>query len=176
MVYYRFAADEDEDGLFDYDGDFMSDDSSPIDLGSQVTFISTNSELEQIDKLGLYVSGGCSVGTFDSTADSLAEKFVKTVAIGFVGGSEVVWGEDGWYPREHGGWYSEGVQFRFFEQLMQYKRPGQALALAKTKDIAVSIGFHIDTAMDHIGKIGAVVEAFARESRVKFVTCSEIRG
>ncbi|MCJ7650683.1 MAG: hypothetical protein MUP85_18895, partial [Candidatus Lokiarchaeota archaeon] len=46
-------------------------------------------------------------------------------------GSYVIWGEDKWYERTHGGWFVQGLGFRFIEQLFQYNQPGKALALAK---------------------------------------------
>ncbi len=42
-----------------------------------------------------------------------------------------MWGEDQWYERAHGGWFVEGLGYRFWEQLFQHNQPGKALALAK---------------------------------------------
>ena len=84
-----------------------------------------------IIKLGFYYLGGCSVGSFDHNETSLQEYFLHNAAIGAIGGSEVVWGEDFWTERDHGGWYSEGLQARFWEQLLTFNQPGKALVIAK---------------------------------------------
>lgn len=125
-----FTVDYDGDGLFDRNGtDYYA---PPIDETTSIPFISIYSNYNySADKLGFYYLGGCSVGTFDEPDDCLTETILKTVGIGCIGGSNVVWGEDEWYEREFGGWYSDGLTYRFFEQLMQFGQPGAALAHAK---------------------------------------------
>ncbi|MHA1521461.1 MAG: C25 family cysteine peptidase [Promethearchaeota archaeon] len=132
MVRTVFTTDLDGDGLFDRDGS-MFDGAAAIDTTQNRPLINTGSPLaSNQEKLGFYYLGGCSVGTFNAEGgDCLTEYFLKTTAIGCIGGSQVVWGEDEWIEREHGGWYSEGLTFRFFEQFMEFSRPGKALALAK---------------------------------------------
>ncbi len=125
-----FSKDYDGDGLFDRNGTGYY--ASPIDETLSLPLITTYDDLApNANVLGFYYLGGCSVGTFNSPTDCLTETFLKTIAIGAIGGSQVVWGEDEWYEREFGGWYSDGLTYRFFEQLMANPQPGAALALAK---------------------------------------------
>jgi hypothetical protein len=135
MVQLIFNNDHDADGCVDYTGDFIYDDSAlqnPEGQTSTIPFIETGDIINQPEpKLGLYLSGGCSIATFTSPNDCLAEKLLKTCSIGVVGASQNVWGEDEWTEREHGGWFAQGIQFRFLEQLVQNNHPGQALAKAK---------------------------------------------
>ncbi len=116
--------------LVDYDGDMLFD---IIDIIERTSLMDTSymNFHPQDNKLGLYYLGSCSVGTFDDPNDCIAEYFLKNCAIGCISGSYVVWGEDQWYERNHGGWFIEGLGFRFWEQLFQYNQPGKALALAK---------------------------------------------
>jgi hypothetical protein len=129
----KWTIDHDGDMLFDYTADPFYGGGDPIDVAKRSSLIDTSyAMLKPVDnKLGIYYLGSCSTGTFDDTSDSLAEYFLKNAAIGVIAGSNVVWGEDQWYERDHGGWFIEGLGFRFWEQLFQYKQPGKALALAK---------------------------------------------
>ncbi len=131
MFRTTFEYDEDGDGLFDWEGEPM-EGGEPVDL--QVSSPVISDLLTQIDptqSLGMYYLGGCSTGTFDDESDCIAEYILKTTAIGCIAGSHVVWGEDQWTERNHGGWYSEGLQSRFLEYLLVHPQPGKALALAK---------------------------------------------
>ncbi|TFH26922.1 MAG: hypothetical protein E4G98_06605 [Promethearchaeota archaeon] len=132
MVRTVFTTDFDGDGLLDWNRSPFNG-GSLIDIIQSPPLINIASALaSDQNKLGFYYLGGCSVGTFDSVdGDCLTEFFLKNTAIGCIGGSRVVWGEDEWFEREHGGWYSEGLTYRFWEQFMHTRRPGQALALAK---------------------------------------------
>ncbi|MHA1775838.1 MAG: hypothetical protein DRO88_05870 [Promethearchaeia archaeon] len=125
-----FTQDYDGDGLFDRNG---TDYYAPaVDETISIPFISTYSDYSSsISNLGFYYLGGCSVGTFNESQDCLTETILKTVGIGSIGGSQVVWGEDEWFERDFGGWYSDGLTYRFFEQLVTYGQPGAALAHAK---------------------------------------------
>ncbi|MEJ2248107.1 MAG: C25 family cysteine peptidase [Candidatus Lokiarchaeota archaeon] len=127
-----WTTDYDGDGLFDWDGS-PYEGGSPIDIASYPELLST--DMDKIspnnDHLGCYYLMGCSNGQFDLPEDCLAEYFLKDGAIVSIAGSYLVWGEDNWTVREGGGWYSEGLCARFYENLFQCKRPGQALALAK---------------------------------------------
>ncbi|MFX0005922.1 MAG: C25 family cysteine peptidase [Candidatus Hermodarchaeota archaeon] len=128
----EWITDYDGDLLFDYTADPFFGDGIAIDeMTWEILFETTIADLNEEDKLGLYYIGSCSVGTFDYPEDCVAEYFLKNVAIGCVAGSYVVWGEDQWYERDHGGWFIDGLDFRFWEQLFQYNQPGKALALAK---------------------------------------------
>lgn len=128
----EWVTDYDGDLLFDYTADPFNEGGFAIDeMTWETLFETTTADLNEEEKLGLYYFGSCSVGTFDYSEDCVAEYFLKNVAIGCVAGSYVVWGEDQWYERDHGGWFVEGLGFRFWEQLFQYNQPGKALALAK---------------------------------------------
>lgn len=133
MVQFLFLDDYDGDGLMDYSGDVMNyTHSYMIEDYDQPDFIRTDSDFDPTaNKLGFYVLEGCSVGTFNETEDCLTETFLKTNAIGCIGSSQVTWVEDGWTEREHGGWYLDGITFRFYEQLMNCSHPGKAFGLAK---------------------------------------------
>ncbi|MHA1562519.1 MAG: C25 family cysteine peptidase [Promethearchaeota archaeon] len=139
MVRVLFETDHDEDGRFDYTSD-PYDSNNPgqdFDVDSVLPLISTDIILNPINnRLGMYYLGGCSVGTFDYEVDSLSEYFLKTAAIGVIAGSQVVWGEDQWTERDHGGWYSDGLSTRFWEQLFTYNQPGKAFSYAKADYVA----------------------------------------
>ena len=147
MIRVLFETDYDEDGRFDYDADPYYEGGNETDVDSVLPLISTDVDLNPTNnRLGMYYLGGCSVGTFDDEYDSLSEKFLKTVAIGVIAGSRVVWGEDQWTERDHGGWYADGLNSRFWEQLFIYNQPGKALSYAKADYIAdrVSLGEDAD--------------------------------
>ncbi|MFW9901184.1 MAG: C25 family cysteine peptidase [Candidatus Thorarchaeota archaeon] len=132
MSICKWLTDYDGDMLFDYTANPFTEEGSAIDVNTWYhLFNSSTIDLIEEDKLGLYYFGSCSVGTFDYPVDCIAEFFLKNTAIGCIAGSYVVWGEDQWYEREHGGWFVDGLGYRFLEQLFQYNQPGKALALAK---------------------------------------------
>jgi hypothetical protein len=75
---------------------------------------------------------GCSNGNFTTPGvESLAEYMLRTVSIGSIGADRIVWGMDNWTELEYGGFYSEGLAYRFYEQLASHDQPGKAFALAK---------------------------------------------
>ena len=128
----KWVKDYDNDGLFDFTADpFYSGGTAIDEMSWDILFETSYSDLIQEDKLGLYFFGSCSVGTFDDKVDCVAEYFLKNVGIGCVAGSHVTWSEDQWYEREHGGWFVDGLAYRFLEQLFEYNQPGKALAFAK---------------------------------------------
>lgn len=133
LHYEEWTNDYDGDGLFDYTDDPFNGDGEPID--DSVWNYLTDTHYYTLDpettELGMFFILSCSTGTFDHTEDCLAEYFIKNIAIGCIASSQVTWGEDQWWERENGGWYSEGIAFRFWEQLFQNNQPGKALALAK---------------------------------------------
>ncbi|MFX0001748.1 MAG: C25 family cysteine peptidase, partial [Candidatus Hermodarchaeota archaeon] len=134
----EWIIDYDGDMLFDYTADPYLEGGTPIDVSIRTSLIDTSyaSLKPEDDKLGLFYLASCSTGTFDDPDDCLSEYFLKNAAIGCVAASYVAWGEDQWYEREHGGWFTEGLGFRFWEQLFQYNQPGKALALAKADYVA----------------------------------------
>ncbi|MFX1420098.1 MAG: C25 family cysteine peptidase [Promethearchaeota archaeon] len=138
MSIEEWKEDYDGDMLFDYTDDPFEGDGVPIDEGEWTNLMSTSymNFHPQDDKLGVFFLGSCSVGTFEDINDCIAEYFLKNTAIGCVAASKVVWGEDQWYERDHGGWFMEGLGFRFWEQLLQHNQPGKALALAKADYVA----------------------------------------
>ncbi len=127
-----WEVDYDHDGLFDYNGSPYSG-GTPYDIAIFPYLITMyDSTIKtQNDKLGFYYLLGCKNGQFDGVEDCLTEFFLKKTAIGCIGGNYLVWGEDNWTERADGGWYSEGLSTRFFDELFNCSRPGQALALAK---------------------------------------------
>ncbi|MHA1602247.1 MAG: C25 family cysteine peptidase [Promethearchaeota archaeon] len=149
MYRISFGEDYDGDGLFDYDGNPITDFyASPVDYMKWDDLISvdnTNLDLSSQTR-GFYYLGGCSTGSFNRSFDCLQEMFLKDIGIGCIAGSEVVWGEDEWYERDYGGWYSDGLSFRFFEQLLDYNQPGKAFALAKQDYLEdrISTGVPVD--------------------------------
>ncbi|MFW9827177.1 MAG: C25 family cysteine peptidase [Candidatus Thorarchaeota archaeon] len=137
-----WTVDHDGDGLFDYTANPFSGGGIPIDeMYWNDLFETSDTDLKAEDKLGLYFFGSCSVGTFDAVSDCVAEYFLKNVGIGCVAGSHTTWSEDQWYEREHGGWFVDGLAFRFLEQLFEYNQPGKALALAKADYAADRIAY-----------------------------------
>ncbi|MHA1374384.1 MAG: C25 family cysteine peptidase [Promethearchaeota archaeon] len=122
--------DYDGDGLFDWNGEMASH----YDESTSIRMIHTNtSEYSMTDNMfSVCYLMGCSNGNFTTLGvDSLAEYMLKTVSIGSIGGDRVIWGEDNWTERSFGGWYDEGLAYRFYEQLDSYDQPGKAFALAK---------------------------------------------
>jgi len=133
LHYEEWLQDHDGDMLFDFTADPIFGNGTRVDLSSWERLVDTiyyPIESEN-NKLGILFLMACSTGTFDYYQDCLAEYFVKNIAIGCVAASYVAWAEDQWYEREHGGWFAEGLGFRFWEQLFKNFQPGKALALAK---------------------------------------------
>lgn len=146
LHYEEWIVDYDGDGLFDYTDDPYFGDGVPIDDSEWYYLTDTHYyplESEE-SKLGMFFILSCSTGTFDHFEDCLAEYFLKNIAIGCIASSQVTWGEDQWTERENGGWYSEGIGFRFWEQLFQNNQPGKALALAKEDYMADRIDSGVD--------------------------------
>jgi hypothetical protein len=128
----EWIIDYDGDMLFDYTADPYFEGGVAIDVSQRSSLIDTSyASLDPDDKLGLYYLGSCSTGTFDDVNDCLSEYFLKNAAIGCIAASYVAWSEDQWYERDHGGWFVDGLGFRFWEQLFKYNQPGKAFALAK---------------------------------------------
>jgi hypothetical protein len=127
-----WTEDQDDDGLFDWDGS-PYEGGIPEDTANYPILWSTSMDhIKPIeDRLGLYFLLGCSNGQFDFHQDCLAEYYLKDSAIASIAGSYVTWAEDNWTARPEGGWYSQGLCTRFFDELFECKHPGMALALAK---------------------------------------------
>ena len=135
---HEWTNDVDGDLLFDYTACPFNESGTAIDTQVFYELLSRDSfNLSPKDgKLGFYYLGSCSTGTFDDSEDCLAEVLLKEAAIGVIASSYVTWGEDNWYERDHGGWFMEGLAFRFWEQFMLSNRPGEAFALAKEDYVA----------------------------------------
>ncbi|MHA1562238.1 MAG: C25 family cysteine peptidase [Promethearchaeota archaeon] len=138
QVHTMFITDHDGDGLMDRNGSYYDLPLNPlIDQWQHEIIIENTDEISPAnDAQGLYVLFGCSAGTFEYYDDGteyncLSEMMLKSNAIGCLAGWNVVWEDYGWYERDHGGWFMEGMTFRFFEQLMMDPHPGKALAEAK---------------------------------------------
>jgi len=138
LSYEEWVQDYDGDMLYDYTDDPLFENGTQVDQSMWKRLVDTSSytiEPEE-NKLGIIFLVACSTGTFDWYEDCLAEYFLKNIAIGCVASSYVSWAEDQWYEREHGGWFAEGLAFRFWEQLFQISQPGKALAYAKADYIS----------------------------------------
>jgi hypothetical protein len=123
--------DRDDDGLFDWNDGVASSAydyyHSEFMIHTDYSYYSAHNNMYPLTYLM-----GCSNGNFTTLGtDSLAEYMLKTVSIGSIGADRIVWGEDNWTERAYGGWYSEGLAYRFFEQLNTNDQPGKAMALAK---------------------------------------------
>jgi hypothetical protein len=130
----KWTTDYDGDGLFDYTACPFNESGIAVDVEESYTLLNTDSTgLNPRDgRFSFFYVGSCSTGTFDEyDEDCLAEYLLKKAAIGVIASSEVCWGEDQWYEREHGGWFIEGLGFRLWEQFMISNKPGEAFALAK---------------------------------------------
>ncbi|TFF88089.1 MAG: hypothetical protein EU550_01965 [Promethearchaeota archaeon] len=139
-----WTEDVDGDGLFDWDGS-PYEDGSPVDSVSYLDLWGTYmNKISPQEKLGVFFLLGCSNGQFDYFQDCLAEYFIKDSAIACIAGSYVTWAEDNWTARPEAGWYSQGLCTRFFDELLKYKRPGMALALAKEDYIYDRISSGLD--------------------------------
>ncbi|MFX1456873.1 MAG: C25 family cysteine peptidase [Promethearchaeota archaeon] len=138
LSYEEWLQDYDEDMLYDYTDDPTFGNGTRVDQSIWKKLVDTSIytiEPEEY-KMGMIFLLACSTGTFDWYEDCLAEYFLKNIAIGCVASSHVSWAEDQWYEREHGGWFAEGLAFRFWEQLFKVSQPGKALALAKADYIS----------------------------------------
>ncbi|MFX0094530.1 MAG: C25 family cysteine peptidase [Candidatus Hodarchaeota archaeon] len=118
-----FSVDSDNDSLFDYN----------TDTYSSIPFITTESDIDTEGKNGFYFLCACGTGNFESSGDSLAEYILRTCGIGCIASSRSAWYEGGWHERSHGGWYTQGLSSRFWDQLLMQgvNRPGKALVEAK---------------------------------------------
>ncbi len=134
----KWTIDYDGDLLFDYGACPFNESGVAIDVQefSYLLTTSTTGLNPKTGRYGFYYLGSCSTGTFDYNEDCLAEYLLKNAAIGVIASSQVTWGEDEWYERDHGGWFIEGLGFRLWEQFMVSNRPGEALALAKADYVA----------------------------------------
>lgn len=123
MFRMTFTHDEDNDSLFDYGIDGFSSD--PL--------ISVTSTLNTEGKHGFFFLCACSTGTFILYGDCLSEYILRTAGIGCIASSGSAFYDSGWYNGEHGGWYTQGLSSRFWEQLFKAggNQPGKAFILAK---------------------------------------------
>ena len=118
-----FMNDEDNDSLFDYGTDSYSDE----------LLIDTRSEINTDGKNGFYFLCACSTGTFSQRGDCLSEYILRTAGIGCIASSGSAYYDSGWYNGEHGGWYTQGLSSRFWEQFFATdgNQPGKAFIRAK---------------------------------------------
>ncbi|MFW9995473.1 MAG: C25 family cysteine peptidase [Candidatus Odinarchaeota archaeon] len=118
-----FNYDSDNDSLFDYGTDGSS--SAPL--------ISTSSEIDTEGKYGFYFLCACSTGTFTLPEDCLSEYILRTAGIGCIASSGSAYYDSGWYDGKHGGWFTQGLSSRFWEQFFRegINQPGKAFAQAK---------------------------------------------
>ncbi len=123
MFRMSFSHDEDNDSLFDYGTDDYSSD--PL--------ISVTSTLNTEGKRGIFFLCACSTGTFILYGDCLSEYILRSAGIGCIASSGSAFYDSGWYDGEHGGWYTQGLSSRFWEQLFEEggNHPGKAFIQAK---------------------------------------------
>jgi hypothetical protein len=118
-----FSSDSDGDSLFD----------RGVDTSSSAPLISTSSTINTSGKYGFYFLCACSTGTFKSPGDSLSEYILRTAGIGCIASSGSAYYDNQWYNGVHGGWYTQGISSRFWEQLFSEgnNQPGKAFTRAK---------------------------------------------
>ncbi|MFW9916324.1 MAG: C25 family cysteine peptidase [Candidatus Thorarchaeota archaeon] len=118
-----FTHDNDSDSLFDYGTDGSS--SAPL--------ITTSSSINDSGKYGVYFLCACATGTFASSGDCLSEYILRTAGISCIASSGSAYYDSGWYNGDHGGWYTQGLSSRFWEQffLKGRNQPGKAFSKAK---------------------------------------------
>ncbi|MHA2496629.1 MAG: C25 family cysteine peptidase [Candidatus Hodarchaeales archaeon] len=118
-----FTHDNDNDSLFDVGTDQSS--SAPL--------ISTSSLINNTGKYGFFFLCACATGTFTSAGDCLSEYILRTAGIGCIASSGSAYYDSGWYDGDHGGWFTQGLSSRFWEQFFKEGRnqPGKAFSKAK---------------------------------------------
>ncbi|MFX1424648.1 MAG: C25 family cysteine peptidase, partial [Promethearchaeota archaeon] len=118
-----FTNDEDNDSLFDYGNDGYSNE----------LLIDTTSEIDTEGKNGFFFLCACSTGTFARPGDCLSEYILRTAGIGCIASSGSAYYDSGWYNGEHGGWFTQGLSSRFWEQFFTVggNQPGKAFIRAK---------------------------------------------
>lgn len=136
----RFVNDVDGDKLFDYDGVAYTSEGIPtsatkIDSFSQNAYLTSSSTgFNTNGKDGFYFLSACDTGNFDqSGSECLASHVLDEFAIGCIASSGPSWAEDWWTERDHGGWYTEGILARLWEQFFieEITQPGKAFLKAK---------------------------------------------
>ena len=117
------STDEDNDSLFDYG----------IDSSSSAPLITTSSEINTEGKYGFFFLCACSTGTFTLPSDCLSEYILRTAGIGCIASSYSAYYDSGWYNGDHGGWFTQGLSSRFWEQFIKegINQPGKAFIQAK---------------------------------------------
>ncbi|UCG01925.1 MAG: hypothetical protein JSW11_20280 [Candidatus Heimdallarchaeota archaeon] len=118
-----FTNDEDNDSLFDYG----------TDSSSEELLIDTRSEIDTGGKNGFFFLCACSTGTFTKIVDCLSEYILQTAGIGCIASSGSAYYDSRWYNGEHGGWFTQGLSSRFWEQFFTTggNQPGKAFIRAK---------------------------------------------
>ncbi|MFX1511970.1 MAG: C25 family cysteine peptidase, partial [Promethearchaeota archaeon] len=123
MYRMTFTYDNDNDSLFDYG----------TDSSSSSSLITTSSSIDTEGKYGFYFLCACATGTFASSGDCLSEYILRTAGIGCIASSGSAYYDSGWYSGQHGGWYTQGLSSRFWEQIFKEgtNQPGKAFIQAK---------------------------------------------
>ncbi|MFX1283372.1 MAG: C25 family cysteine peptidase [Promethearchaeota archaeon] len=118
-----FKTDSDNDSLFDYGSDKSSSE----------RIISTSSAINSEGKYGFYFLCACATGTFKYSRDCLSEFLLRTSSIGCIASSGSAYYDSDWYNGTHGGWYTQGLSSRFWEQFFKKgnNQPGKAFIEAK---------------------------------------------
>ncbi|MFX0116938.1 MAG: C25 family cysteine peptidase [Candidatus Hodarchaeota archaeon] len=122
-----FMHDNDSDSLFDFG----------TDLSSSAPLIATSASINSEGKFGLYFLCACSTGTFALSGDCLSEYILRTAGIGCIASSGSAYYDSGWYNGDHGGWFTQGLSSRFWEQFFKegINQPGKAFSKAKIDSV-----------------------------------------
>ncbi|MGY5877332.1 MAG: C25 family cysteine peptidase, partial [Candidatus Thorarchaeota archaeon] len=114
----------------DYDGDLLFDQG--VDESDSELFFSAYSNYNVSGKLGFYFLCACSTGTFRYSSTCLSEAVVRNFGIGCIASSESAGYDPFLYDGEIG-WSTQGLAYRFWEQLLTegINQPGKAFVQAK---------------------------------------------
>ncbi len=114
----------------DYDGDVLFDPG--VDESTSELFFSAYSDYNVSGKLGFYFLCACSTGTFRYPSTCLSEAVVRKFGIGCIASSESA-GYDPFLYEGEIGWSTQGLAYRFWEQLLAEgkNQPGKAFVKAK---------------------------------------------
>ena len=117
-----FTYDQDGDNLFD----------SEVDNVQSTWFLQKYTDFDTEGKLAMHFFAACQTGTFVGR-ECLTEYIARNVGIGCIGASGSVEPDPFGYDGDHLGWLTQGLEERFWEQLLVLgnNQPGKALALAK---------------------------------------------
>ncbi len=99
------------------------------------SFFTTSDLPTNGNKKPLIYAFACLTGAFDHTSDCLGEHSLKNFAIGYIGASRISYHQQAWDPEVdgNGGYYNQGLDYRFWEQFFNYNKYQPARALYDSK-------------------------------------------